>query len=351
MNQAPTMRDVAERAGVSPMTVSRTLREHPKVDPDLRQRVLAAVAELGYRRNDLAAGLRARGQTGLVGLVITNLGNPFYSQLASGVEASVAEHGLQLLLGSSGDDSAAEQAVVDGLISRRVQGLVVVPGATPGEYLAQARTLGAPVVLATARSTTGEDTLPTDVQSGKGSRKPGAILDSVVVDDFGGAREASRRLTLEGHERIAFLGLAHPSWPGSERRRGFLAGLDECGTAVDPALLIEVPAHPDAADVALWRLMSAPHPPTAIFAANNRNTLAACRWVAQTGQPLRIVGFDDIATAPLLAMPVSLITYSPVELGRRAGNLLMRRIHGDASPPHTEVMATHVVHHPGPARR
>ncbi len=327
------MRDVAAHAGVSPMTVSRTLREDPSVDTALRERVLAAVAELGYRRNDWARGLRAGGATGLVGLVVTNLGNPFYSQLATGVEAVAAEHGLQVLLGTSGDDGSRERPVVEGLVSRRVEGLVIVPSGADQEHLSRASLHDLPVVLAT-------------------SSVPGLDADSVIVDDFGGAREASRRLYLEGHRRTAFLGLSHPSWPGSERQRGFVAGQQECGADVPAELLVELPGDPAAADARMWRLMAAPEPPTAVFAANNRNTLAACRWVAATGSSLRVIGFDDISTAPLLAMPVSLVTYSPAEIGRRAADLLLRRIREDgASPARHEVVATHLVHHGDQARR
>ncbi|WP_198671395.1 LacI family DNA-binding transcriptional regulator [Desertihabitans aurantiacus] len=333
MTQPPTMRDVAAHAGVSPMTVSRTLRDEPTVDPALRARVLAAVDALGYRRNDWARGLRAGSATGLLGLVVTNLGNPFYSQLATGVEEVAAEHGLQVLLGTSGEDGSRERAVVDGLASRRVEGLVVVPAGDDQEHLSRARLHDLPVVLATSRGSSPE-------------------VDSVVVDDFGGAREASRQLVLEGHRRTAFLGLPHPSWPGAERRRGFLAGQTECGVEVAEELLVDLPAETAAADARMWRLMAAPDPPTAVLAANNRNTLAACRWVAAAGVPLRVVGFDDIATAPLLAMPVSLVSYAPAEVGRRAAALLLQRLRSrEELPPQHEVVATHLVHHGDPLHR
>ncbi|SDD95146.1 LacI family DNA-binding transcriptional regulator [Auraticoccus monumenti] len=325
--QPPTMRDVAAHAGVSPMTVSRTLRDEPSVDRVLRERVLAAVEELGYRRNDWARGLRGGGATGLLGLVITNLGNPFYSQLATGVEAVAAEAGLQLLVGTSADDVARERGLVAGLVSRRVEGLVVVPAGTDQGHLAGSSLHGVPVVLATSPAS-------------------GLAADAVVVDDFGGAREASRRLFLEGHRRIAFLGLSHETWTGQERRRGFTAGLAECGLEVDPELVVTTPAGDHDADTTLWRLMSAPRPPTAVFAANHRGTLAACRWVRSTGERLRIIGFDDIATAPLFAMPVSLVGYSPAELGRRAAELLLERVRGDVDDePRRVVVATQLSHH------
>lgn len=321
------MRDVALRAGVSPMTVSRTLRDEPTVDPALRERVLAAVEELGYRRNDWARGLRRGSATGLLGLVITNLANPFYAQLATGVEEVAAEAGLQLVVGTSADDLERERDLVAGLASRRVEGLVVVPAGTDHRHLEASRLHDLPVVLAT--SPAGE-----------------LAADAVVVDDFGGAREASRRLLLEGYHRIAFLGLSHQTWTGQERLRGFLAGHAEFGIAHDPELLVELSANDIDADSTLWRLM-ATQQPSAVFAANNRNTLTACRWVRATGNPLRIVGFDDIATAPLFSMPVSLVSYAPAEIGRRAASLLVERIRGATEEePRTAVIATSLVHYP-----
>lgn len=296
------------------MTVSRTLREDPKVGPELRDRVLQAVQQLGYRRNDWARGLRNGRSSGLLGLAITHLGNPFYSQLAVGVEEVAAEHLLQLILGSTGDSLDRERALVEDLAARRVEGMVVVPTGEDQEHLDASRLHDMPVVLATCPP----------------SR---AGIDCVLVDDFGGAREASRRLHLEGHREVVFLGLPHPSWTGDERLRGFLAGRRELGVRTDPGDVVPLPLDDDGADAAMWALMSQPRPPTAVFAANNRNTLAACRFVRSTGRPLRVVGFDDISTASLFTMPVSLVSYSPAEVGRRAARMLVERIRpADAWP-------------------
>src|SRR5699024_10069240 len=151
-------------------------------------------------------------------------------------------------------------------------GLVVVPTAGDDEFLAQlCRQL--PVVTVTSRLTE-------------------AQAASVTVDDSGGACDASRRLVREGHERIALLGLPHGSRTGEERERGFLAGQEECKRPRDRAQIVTLSVDDAEADRQMWRLMSGPDAPTAVFAANNRNTIAACRWVAASGEPLRIIGFD-----------------------------------------------------------
>lgn len=314
----PTMRDVASAASVSPMTVSRTLRGDPRVTAELRDRVLTAVADLGYRRNDVARSFRGGSSSRVVGLVITNLGNPFYSEFALGVQQVTAEHGLQMMIGSTGEDLTREKALVDDFASRRVDGLIVVPCSLDDQtHLDPARLLNVPVVLAA--------TPPHDL-----------AVDSVLLDDFGGSREATRRLCIEGHRQIGFLGLPETLWTGAERLRGFRVAHEELGRPITEALIRHVEPADTAADRAMTELMARDDPPTAIFAANNRHTLAACRYVHRVGHPLRIVGFDDLPTAELFSVPLSVIAYSPTELGTRAAELLVHRLEEAREPTQRE---------------
>src|SRR5205807_1361311 len=147
--------------------------------------------------------------------VVTNLANPFYSQLALGLEAAVAERGMRVMLGNSGEDPARERRLVHDFASRRLDGLVVVPASNDHSHLGADQLRGMPVVLA--------------------ARPPVRIeADSVLLDDFGGTWEVTRQLIDAGHCRIAFLGLPGASWTGSERYRGYCAALDEAGIEVDP---------------------------------------------------------------------------------------------------------------------
>src|SRR5690348_5859177 len=213
----PTLRDVAERAQVSPMTVSRTLRDDDGVSEETRARVHAAAASLGYRRNEAARNLRLGRSDGMIGLVITNLANPFYSQLALGLEAAVAEQGMRVVLGNSGEDPARERQLVHDFVARRLDGLVVVPATHQHAHLGPDQTRGTPVVLAASP--------PVQVD-----------VDAVVLDDFGGTWEATRHLIAAGHRRIGFLGLPAATWTGSERYRGYCAALDEAGIPLDDEL-------------------------------------------------------------------------------------------------------------------
>jgi len=314
----PTMRDVAAHAGVSPMTVSRTLRGDPSVSADFRDRVLASVAALSYRTNDAARSLKAGRASGLIGLAVTNLGNPFYSEFALGAESEAADHGYRVLLGNTGEDLAREKLLVGDFASRRVQGIVVVPATATHDHLDPAVLDGMPVVLAT-------------------SPPNGPGVDSVILDDFGATRAAVLSVIDEGHRRIAFLGLPEALWTGRERMRGYRAALADRGLPDDPALY--------SADAGIAELARLTDPPTAVFAANNRHTLAACRHVHESGRPLRIYGFDDVPSADLFQMPLTVVTYSPAEMGRAAAGLLIDRIAGSTAaeePPRRIIVATRV---------
>lgn len=300
----PTVRDVADRAGMSPMTVSRVLRDDARVSSEARSRVLAAVEELGYRRNEMARNLRLGRTSGLIGLVVTNLANPFYSQLALGVEAIASEHGLKVVLGNTDEDVDRERRLVEEFAARQVDGMVVVPAGSDHRHLRPDRTRGIPVVLA--------------------ARPPSnANLDCVLVDDFNGARGATERLIAAGARRIAFLGLPPSAWTGSERFRGFSAALEDAGIVFDDRYVRRAQRSIAAAEGAACELLELPDPPDALFCANSRNTVGGFRAIRRLDASAMLAGFDDFELADMLGLPLIVVIYDPVELGREAARLLM----------------------------
>ncbi|MFE0106663.1 LacI family DNA-binding transcriptional regulator [Streptomyces sp. NPDC059009] len=306
------MRDVAQRADVSAMTASRVLRDDPRVLPATRERVRAAAAALGYRPNEVARSLRLGRGTGLVGLVVTNLANPFYSRLALGVDSVVAGDGLKTVIGNTGQDLDAERELVADLIARRVDGIIAVPAAADQRHLAAAVAEGVPVVLA--------------------SRPPeGFEADCVLVDDFGGARAATARLIERGHRRIGFLGPPPAVYTGTERLRGYTAALADRGLTADDRYVSLGQTDPDEATAAATALLALPDPPTALFCSNNRNTIGAFRAIRPlppTGTAPALAGFDDFELADALGLPLTLVAYDSDELGRVAGRLLAERMRG-----------------------
>lgn len=310
---APTLRDVAEAAQVSPMTASRALRDDRGVSAATRDRVRETAARMGYLRNEAARNLRLGRSDGLIGLVVTNLANPFYSELALGVEAAVAERGMRVMLGNTGEDPARERQLVLDFASRRLDGLVVVSASHDHAHLGPDQLRGVPVVLA--------------------ARPPVKVdLDTVLLDDFAGTRDALSHLIAAGHRRIGFLGLPAASWTGSERYRGYCAALDEAGIPLDPQLAASRQRDVEAARQAADALLDLADPPTAIFGANNRNTIGAYRAVRAREASVALAGFDDFEFADLLEVPLTVVAYDPRELGRQAAVLLCDRITGTARP-------------------
>jgi LacI family transcriptional regulator len=324
------MRDVAALAQVSAMTVSRVLHDDPRVTALTKQRVLAAVEELGYRRDETARNLRLGRGTGLIGLVVTNLANPFYSQLALGVGEVADELGINVVLANSGEDPTREARLVNDLISRRVDGIILVPAADDHRHLDPVRLHQVPVVLA--------------------ARPPSGVeADCVLVDDFGGTREAVRLLIARGHTKIAFLGLPPSAYTGAERYSGFCAAMAEAGLPIDDAYVHYQQRDIAAAERAAIKLLALPDPPTALFAANNRNTIGAIRAINNTGARTELVGFDDFELADMLGLPLTVVAYDPGEVGQHAARLLINRMHDkiDGSPAKRIILPTKVIGYPG----
>jgi len=318
----PTMRDVAALAGVSPMTVSRALHEHPGVSTAVRDRVLSAVGALGYRRNEVARRLRQGRSTGLVGVVVTNLGNPFYAGLTLGIESVLGGQGIRVLLTNTAEDEGREREVVEDLLARQIDGLVVVPAGADHRHLTDGALGGVPVVMA--------------------ARPPSGIqADCVLVDDFGGARAATSALLADGHRRIAFLGNPPAVYTGAERYRGYAVALKEAGLPVEPGLVRRRQQTIGEAQTAATALLRRGVPPTAIFTANSRNTIGSLRAVARAGANVAIAGFDDFETADVLVVPLTVVAYDAEEIGREAARLLLDRMAAGAQddvPPARRVV-------------
>jgi len=299
------------------MTVSRVLRGGPNVRPEKVRSVLDAVAALGYRRNENARSIRPGQRTGLLGVIITNVTNPYYAQLQLGVEEVVAREGVRLLVGNSGEDIERERALVGDFIGRQVDGLIVVPAGGETGHLQAARSIGIPLVLASRRL-------------------EGMDADAVLVDDRGGALEGTALLISEGHERIGYLGTAASTFTGARRLEGFLGAHERARLAVDPVLVRTGQSDPEEARRAMRALLELERPPTAVFSANNRNTLGALRALSEAGErsrQLRIVGFDDFELSGMLPFRLAIVDHDARELGRIAAGMIVDRLRGADLPP------------------
>ncbi|HEX5332768.1 MAG TPA: LacI family DNA-binding transcriptional regulator [Cellulomonas sp.] len=319
----PTMADVAEVAGVGMKTVSRVVNGEGKVSAATRQRVEAAIAETGYRRNEIARSMRAGQRSMDIGLLLGDLTNPFFASVASAVIAVSRSWGYRVVLSSADEDPEAELAAIEALLGRQVAGLMVVPGAEDYSRLQTDVDRGTPVVFI-------------DRPGG------GLVADEVVIDNAAGARMAVRHLVSHGHERIGIV-VAPSRWATAERLRGYREAMENELGGVDESL-ISILGHGSVVDAedAARTLLALPDPPTAIFATTGFVTQGLVRALGSS-HDTALVGFDDFPMADLLAVPITVVAGDPRELGTVAAQVLFDRIAGSRDEPSRRIVQPRLI--------
>jgi len=306
------MRDVAELAGVGLATVSRVVNHHHQVSPATAERVRAAIKQLDFHRDDLARSLRAGQRSTSLALLLGDLTNPFYASIAAGAMRVAQARGYALIIGAVDEDPQAERRLVGELISRRIAGLILVPGQGDHSFLHDI-CADLPVVFADRPG-------------------QGFAADTVLVDNERGAYLATRHLLEGGHERIAAL-VAPAYYTTGRRLRGYRRALREAGKPIDPQLVRRLAnGSARAAEQAMAALLGSPQPPDAIFTTTNFLTEGAVRALRHRGQQLALVGFDDFRAADLLPSPATVVAVDAEELGRVAMQNLLQRIDEPDAP-------------------
>ncbi len=321
----PTMRQVAELAGVGIKTVSRVINGEPNVTPETAQRVLDAAGALDYQP-DLHAGnlRRSDRRTRTLGLLVGSVDNPFSGAVHRAVEDAAVGRGVAVFASSLDDDPQREREAVAAFLRRRVDGLILVTATADQTYLEPELRRGTPIVFV--------------------DREPSGIeTDAVVSDNAGGAARAAEHLLAQGHRRIAYLGDLRSIQTARERLRGFLDALARAG--VTAASVTEDLHDQDAAREALVRLLDAPDPPTAVFSAQNLITIGALHALRERGRhrDTALVGFDDVALADLLDPGVTVVAQHPEDLGRLAAERVFARLDGNDSPSQRIVVGTTLI--------
>ena len=302
-----TMRDVAARAGVSTKTVSRVFNDDPHVLPDTRAEVEKAMRELNYVPNVLATTFRT-GRASVIGVAVPDIVDPFFAAIARAIEDTARAHGISTLVSSIGDNADDERATLESMLGRKLSGLVVAPVGNDHSWLKRWRE-HTPIVFV--------DRGPIDLEA-----------DTFTEDDERGAHLATAHLIEHGHRRVAYLGdVVHLSTE-TKRYEGWRRALQDAAIAVDDDLVELLVSDRDRAGAAIARLRGLADPPTAIFSANARTSMALAH--ALRDEPLAMVGFGDFPMADTLTPSVTVIDQDPYRLGALAAERIFARLEGSS---------------------
>jgi DNA-binding LacI/PurR family transcriptional regulator len=323
----PTIKDVARRAGVSVTTVSRVLNNHPYVADDLRERVLRAIAELGYQPSRVARRLRAP-DSQLVGVIFSDIANPFYIDVLRGIEHVLSQQGMSVLIGNASADQAREDAFIRLMQTEDVAGLIVAPTREDSPAIAEAAHKGLPMVVIDRHMTNIE-------------------IDTVLVDNFNGTLAAIQHLIALGHQRIGVVsGPLHLN-SGRERYAGYLQAMSDAGLAVESGLTRFGDYRQSSGYQLAHELLRLPDPPTALFVANNQMTIGALNAIHESGcqipDDIAVIGFDDLDWAVSLNPPLTTIAQPTFDIGKHAADLLLVRIADPARPARTVMLNTQLI--------
>jgi LacI family transcriptional regulator, galactose operon repressor len=319
---AVTRKQVAQRAGVSEATVSYVVNDGPRpVAAATRDRIQAAINELGYHPSDIARSLRLQ-RTSTIGLILPDTANPFYGEIARIIENASYAEGHTVILCNSNLDPVREREYIHILRAKRVAGLVIIP--TGAEGLELLRDTNICTVV-----------LEYEIEG----------AHCLVADDFQGGRAATEHLIGLGHQRIGCITRAGDTSSSRNRVQGYREALKAAMLPVDRNLIVETETSIGVGEAAAFHLLDQPEPPTAIFAHSDVIALGALSAVHKRGlrtpEDISVVGYDDIDEAPYFNPPLTTIAYPKQAMGEGAARLLINLIQNTTPlEPHITVLET-----------
>lgn len=307
------IQDVAERAGVSPATVSRVLNSATTVGSEYRDRVLRAIDEMGYRPNRLASNLR-RQKAAMIGVLISDIENPHFTQMVRAVEDAAYRRGYRILLCNTDENTEKQASYLEVLAAERVRGVILSPSDPGGEEIGELLDLDIPLVAF--------DRAVEDPRAG-----------GVAVDNVGGMRVATEHLIRAGHKRIGFVGGPVSIETGARRLEGYTLAMREAGL---PLLVVEGGFRIGLGRVAAEELLRKAGL-TALIASNNLTTIGALQALREHGlrvpDDVALVGVDDPFWAELVEPPLTALAQPVREMAVCAVDLLFEKIGGRDETP------------------
>jgi LacI family transcriptional regulator len=313
-----TLHDIAQKAGVSLITVSRALNDHPDVSPETRQRIQRIAGELNYIPN-LQARALAGGQSQTLGLVVADNANPYYARLIRAVEDTARGAGYSVILCNTAEDAGRELQAEQMLRAKGVDGMLITSIQSGSEPLRQLEAEGMPFVLLNRYL---DD----------------YITDCVLNDNRQGAYDLTAHLCRLGHQRIAHLTGPEQISSVRERLEGYRQALAESGAAYDPALVLRCDLGMEDGCRQVEALLNSATPrPTAVFAYSDLLALGVLRALHARGmqvpRDMALAGYDDIEFAALVEPPLTTVAQQAYQIGQKGAELLIQKIQRPQSEP------------------
>jgi LacI family transcriptional regulator len=323
--KSATISEVASLASVSIATVSRVLNGVPTVDAALAGRVRAACAELQYQPNR-AARMLAGHRSSLIGLLVTDMQNPFFMDIARGVEDAALEMGYLVALCNSAEDFRRERRYIEALCAEDIAGVVVAPTNERHTPLQLFLNRGIPVVAVDRRS---------HLDS----------VDAVLIDNVAASRDAVAHLIANGYRRIAVIAGQQTKTTGHDRLKGYQIALQEAGLARDPALERVGTYEQGVGRDIVTELLATNPPPDALFTTNNRITMGALEAIHAHGlripEDIAIVCIDELPWASPVAVPLTVVRQPAYEIGSAAAMRLDQRMQHDGPMARQDIVLAH----------
>jgi len=318
MQMKVTIKDVARKAGVSPSTASRVAGNYGYVSEKNRRKVLSAVRDMGYRPNAIARSMVTKA-TQTIGLVVTDILNPFFAHLTRGIEEITWQAGYTLILANTDEDIKHEEAVLHALQEKQVDGLIIIPASSnPSALLVNLYESGTPIVLL--------DRMVKDLST-----------DVILVDNEHGAYLAVSHLLEMGHRRIAMVIDNLDISTNTERLIGYRKALKEWDVPVVEELVQSCQYTQQSAYLIVKNMLAQTEAPTALFTANNFLTIGALQALRELElnipQDISLVGFDDLEWIGLNSPGLTTVAQPMHEMGRVAAQRLISRLNGEQTPP------------------
>ena len=320
-----TMKDVAQRAGVSPSTVSHVINETRFVSQQLRDRVLRAMRELNYQPSAVARSLRTK-KTQVVALVIPDITNPYFPEVARGVQDVAEENEYSVILCNTDRVRGRELRFLKALRGQWVDGLILNPSEVTSGDLQDLQDAQIPVVLI-------------------GSQIDHPDLDVVMVDNVQGAYDAVSHLIDLGHRRIGLVGGQRAASSGEQRFQGYIRALADHDIPVDEEIITEGRFTREGGYESMKRLLALQSPPTAVFASSDVMAIGALMAIQEQGlqvpNDVSLVGFDDIAEASTTTPKLTTVSQPKYQTGEVAAQLLFDRVEGASPGERQKIVLSH----------